>query len=501
MLEEKDKKGGYIVKRILFSITFLFFITLFSQSAYAADSKETINKASDSKLFTDLVVKAESVALVPMEEEYSDTSFDKQLPAISDKVIIWDTKKKCLSNLFYRLPSDMRASSTDTDVSVIMIQDSYKEQTGSYINGAPAYEYRMKIAIVNCMTEQGVLLNMVGGAAPFSIMSTDKAGYGTKIDFAEFIIGVYDRQRALNISPEKITKAKSDKTLSIIGAKDNWIYYTGMENGIYKMKNDGTALKKLTSEPAWMKAELLGDWIVFNDFIDDVYVVKTDGAVCKNLLKSYCYQVYSGFIYYVDSNDSHIYRIKPDGTGKKKLTREAVDYLAVNNGFIYYSNNSKNQFYRIKTNGTGKKKLSNNCAEDIVFLGNRIYFKDENNNFTPYYYSMYMNGTGKKQMKNNIGNVIYSDGIYYYINYEDGLLYQTNDANCKICSKVNNVSPEWFAADGDFLYFIDNEVLYRMKRDGTSRAMICEAEECKLADGMIYIKKNECVYKISLNSL
>ena len=48
--------------------------------------------------------------------------------------------------------------------------------------------------------------------------------------------------------------------------------------------------------------------------------------------------VLGDWIYYVNnSDDLHIYKIKTDGTGRKKLSDTFADYMTVVGDYIYYS--------------------------------------------------------------------------------------------------------------------------------------------------------------------
>lgn len=69
------------------------------------------------------------------------------------------------------------------------------------------------------------------------------------------------------------------------------------------------------------------------------------------------------WIYYCNNNDnSRIYKIKTDGTGKAEITDSNAMWLNIEGDWIYYCNITDDdsvygKIYKIKTDGTGEMEF------------------------------------------------------------------------------------------------------------------------------------------------
>ena len=109
--------------------------------------------------------------------------------------------------------------------------------------------------------------------------------------------------------------------------------------------------------------------------------------------------------------DFEIYTVKPDGTGKKRVTdNEAIDYFPAwspNGKRIAYESNADGDFeiYKIKPNGTGKKRVTDNDAVIDAFPawspnGKRIaYSIDSDGDYE--IFTIKSDGTNRKRVTDN----------------------------------------------------------------------------------------------------
>jgi len=156
----------------------------------------------------------------------------------------------------------------------------------------------------------------------------------------------------------------------------DWIYYTLILNGMYKIKTDGTERTKLNNDLS-MFINVVGDWIYYGTFIiideipiddyaveeiteDRLYKIKTDGTERTRLIdpSGLFFNVVGDWIYYGNYSDGDkLYKIKIDGTGKTKLSEDKVDYTNIVRDWIFYDNVSKGKLCRIKIDGTDREEM------------------------------------------------------------------------------------------------------------------------------------------------
>lgn len=181
---------------------------------------------------------------------------------------------------------------------------------------------------------------------------------------------------------EKI-KISDDSMGNIIIVKD-WVYFTDSVHGLqmFKMKLDGTSKQNITTYPA-KNLNVIGDYIYFqNDENQMPYSIKTDGSELKKIIGDNSYDLYlnysDGWLYYDKEGDKYgLYKIKPDGKGRKQLDSKQISYINVIDDYIYY-HIYDDGLYRIKTDGTSKKKLCSDYAAGINVIGDWIFYQKYN---------------------------------------------------------------------------------------------------------------------------
>lgn len=85
----------------------------------------------------------------------------------------------------------------------------------------------------------------------------------------------YDDSERIQLAETKKIDYTSSFTMNVAG---DWIYFS--EDGLYKMKTNGTAKMKLSDDNC-EQINVLGDWVYFTDKLngDRLYKIKTDGTV------------------------------------------------------------------------------------------------------------------------------------------------------------------------------------------------------------------------------
>lgn len=121
------------------------------------------------------------------------------------------------------------------------------------------------------------------------------------------------------------------------------------------------------------------------------------------------------WLYY--SGTDGLYKIKSDGTGNFKLSRDTAKYISVNNGWIYFVNNDDRKIYKVKSDGTGPYKVSDVEVKEIYVQGDYIYYHNYNG-LGEYVSKMKVDGTGAQEIgKSDIFEGEFAlDGNYIYCN-------------------------------------------------------------------------------------
>lgn len=258
----------------------------------------------------------------------------------------------------------------------------------------------------------------------------------------------------------------------------------GTENTIGNLNNLGFSVKS-------------GNWIYYLGYnegnADGIYRVKENGNKKEKVSDSYGYYLNESgsYIYYLDSQESNLVKIKKNGEDKEVIVTD-VDYarITVSDNWIYYFKNSS--LYRIKTNGENKQKISNKSIENYQVVGNWIYYSYYNDG--EYIISkMKTNGEDINKIDSKAGKVFFVDGkTIYYINQEynkESLtntykLYKigTNGKNKEKIIDINGkVDVDTINFDGKYIYYAkineENEFgIYKIKINGKNESKIVSIE-------------------------
>ncbi|MCL1858157.1 MAG: DUF5050 domain-containing protein [Oscillospiraceae bacterium] len=304
----------------------------------------------------------------------------------------------------------------------------------------------------------------------------------------------------------------------------DWIYYRGIcpNEGLYKMRTDGTEKTKLDDEKGLDIINVVGDWIYYTSEYCKLNKIKTNGKE-KTLLSSDVWSsinIVGDWIYYIGRDDNYnnnIYKMRTNGTGKVKLdigghyveaifvgqiySTYTADSLKVVDNWIYYSNSYG--IHKIKTDGTGNTKLITGEYLDyrnINVVNNWIYYLDYSSIPNPsggssfpdkiMLYKIKTNGKEKTKL---------SDDSMFSVNIVGDWIYYINESNFNLCKMrtdgtektvfINEVV-DYFNIIGDYILYhssidtspgtpnsIDNSYkyknyYYKIRIDGTDKQLI-----------------------------
>ncbi|WP_010677000.1 cell wall-binding repeat-containing protein [Bacillus timonensis] len=226
---------------------------------------------------------------------------------------------------------------------------------------------------------------------------------------------------------------------------------------------------------------------------DDISTLYTGNSV-GNIINGAIAAIEGDWIYYINIGDAFIYKVKIDGSGKKKLTNEPAEYISVLDGWIYYSNVADDRtIYKMKIDGTNKKKLDGTSGEFLNVVDDWIYYID-------YYqgregvYKVKTDGSQLTKIKKGYytGLNVVNDWMYFYSTQEGpkNPLYKVkiDGSSLTMLDKGNQTE---INVVGDWIYYIDqsNQAIYKMKTNGSSKIKIANASADRLnisGDWMYY---------------
>jgi hypothetical protein len=263
-----------------------------------------------------------------------------------------------------------------------------------------------------------------------------------------------------------------------VAESDGWVYYNGSidysNNGIYKMRSDGSEKTKLIDGLHAQEINVADGWIYF---IGDkgLYKMRTDGIGLSKLTDMTLFKdlyLEEGWLYYCDSSDGfYIVKIRTDGTERTQLTGGAL-FITVADGWIYYKNTDDDlSLYKIRADGTDKTKLSGRQTYNIIVSGDYVYFLTTGENYHCYLYRIRTDGTGEIKLTDNLYDSfnVYNGWIYYR-NIDDHSLHKMRTEGTGDVKLSDGVNAYLYIAD-DWIYYY-NDGFCRIKTDGTEKQRV-----------------------------
>lgn len=259
---------------------------------------------------------------------------------------------------------------------------------------------------------------------------------------------------------------------------DDWIYYDEY-GGLYRVKTDGTNNMKLLDKDIYyphidnsgiyylaFKSDLTNEG---NQIIDGYYKVNLDGTnrqiLINDLVLESPFEFYKDYIYYYQEDD--IYRVKKDGTDKKKIINQPVQEFKIIDDHIYYK--SQGDLYSAVCDGKEQEKIIEDSGLSFTKYKDNIFNLKYDKEYTELFkynltskqseqvQSMNFPNTHTIFVKEKDNNLLLrcsadeKDTIYYLFNMDTDEAKVVHD-NIKD-GYISNV----FIKD-DYLYYVNEEV-------------------------------------------
>ena len=221
------------------------------------------------------------------------------------------------------------------------------------------------------------------------------------------------------------------------------------------------------------------------------------------------------FIYYTSPrNDVSIYRATKDFSKKTEITKttHGAHFLNTHENYIYFVDGNPGFLWKIKKDGSERRKpVLFRSMTNVIISGNRIYYRlniidgpwFEAEWVKPYVGSIYscdLNGRNKKLIsKKNIPRFVIDGNSIYYSDENYALWRMDTSGNNKENIYPTRCSlPEF---DEKYLYFSDGNGVYRMDKQTLQKEVIYNdgIEERNLHGDWIYYTQNRDgdIYRIS----
>lgn len=206
----------------------------------------------------------------------------------------------------------------------------------------------------------------------------------------------------------------------------------------------------------------------------NAYSPTASGNSADNIRNGGYAAYYDGWVYLLKHGRNNIFRMRPDGSNIEKLNDEDSRYLNIVDGWIYYQGEDA-MVYRMRTDGTERMKLNRQNSWYIHVVGGWIYYEVQEG--PSEIFNLRLDGSIRESL--GITNAIAAgDWIYYH---QDQHIYRmrSDRSSTEVLTAVEGYYEVMSVADG-WIYYLDTNSrgegnLCRMRTDGTDSAIISEA--------------------------
>ena len=178
---------------------------------------------------------------------------------------------------------------------------------------------------------------------------------------------------------------------------------------------------------------------------------------------------YDGWIYYAHENGG-LYKCKPDGKSKTKITDQAYGTFTIGGDRIYYQYGSASNapLYTVKTDGTGNEMFCGQCVYYYFYEDEGILYHKSDSSYTSF-----------RGSQANVDFPVAFNSLSLYVDEENNELYYGGSGYGAVKSRAK-------------------AGLYSLNPDGLGDKLIAEGDEVYIydvVDGYIYYKANDPVNK------
>ena len=258
----------------------------------------------------------------------------------------------------------------------------------------------------------------------------------------------------------------------------------------------------------WVAME--NEWIYFC-LGNNLYKSREDGSEKIRILVSKSsvgdLNIIDEWIYFSDYQLG-LCRVQTDGLGYQVLTEEkGITNVFVLNEWIYYYNDEDRTIFKMKNDGTDKTKIyeydgntyinfySINIDEDWVY-----YAESDYDNVHAISKVSLQDGDAKELVA-NLASTMVMDGEWLYYNNEE-VIYRMK-VNGKNEQSIVEADATYLAVADEWVYYFDYSKMgiYKVKADGTGCQKICDGQALALHvfDEWIYYYNTDGLYRVKID--
>lgn len=179
-----------------------------------------------------------------------------------------------------------------------------------------------------------------------------------------------------------------------------------------------------------------------------------------------------GYIYYRSESDGwKLYKAKPDGSGKTKLSDCQPEYINVLGDWVYFCDYTDDfSIYKVRTDGTDEIKLVDGYCNNLYVAESGMYFdiRDENN--SPQIYHTGLDGKNMTRLVPDASLMYYYKGKIY-LGARQLKVYDIKTGKEKVLVEtyIHNVSVD---DSGIYFWAADKGEFHRLDLDGDNDTII-----------------------------
>lgn len=198
----------------------------------------------------------------------------------------------------------------------------------------------------------------------------------------------------------------------------------------------------------------------------------------NNHVNGSCVAEQRGWVYYISDTNQSIYKMKPDGSKRERLTNRSCSNLNVVDQWIYFINTLDNGIYRVKNDGSELETISDKVSSEMIIYENEIYFIN-----------------GRYEWDSEAGNFKkFGSNLVCKMDLDGGNMAALNSVASHNMNIVNDV-----------IYYYDdvNGTISRIATDGNNASVICHDPDEVMLNFQVYREKiyySDFEYDDDLNS-
>ena len=192
-----------------------------------------------------------------------------------------------------------------------------------------------------------------------------------------------------------------------------------------------------------------------------------------------------GYIYFRNEEDWKLYKVKPDGSEKAKLSDHMPERINVLDGWVYFRSFTDGSIYKVRTNGTDETWLADSVYGNLFIAESGMYFNARDEKNVSHVYRADLDGGNKTLLFRNASIMYYYNGKIYLGSGQLGV-YEIETSEEKLLDNtfVANVSVD---DSGIYYWAYDENEFRRMDLDGSNKSVILHGGDFfNYIDGYLY---------------